>query len=49
MFHKILILVLGIVMTTLVTGCNTFSGVGKDVQSGGKAITNTAELVSDKL
>jgi Predicted small secreted protein len=49
MFHKILILMLGIIMTTLVVGCNTVQGVGQDVQSGGKAISNSAETVSEKL
>ncbi|PXZ04880.1 entericidin [Gilliamella apicola] len=49
MFHKMLMLVVALVMATLVVGCNTFKGVGKDVQSGGKAITNTAENVSDKM
>jgi predicted small secreted protein len=27
-------------------GCNTFSGMGKDLQAGGKAITNAANEVS---
>ncbi|MCX8642826.1 MULTISPECIES: entericidin A/B family lipoprotein [unclassified Gilliamella] len=49
MLQKMLIIVFGLVMTTLVTGCNTVNGVGKDVQSGGKAISNTAEKVSDKM
>ncbi len=25
------------------TACNTFSGAGKDIQQGGKAITKTAD------
>lgn len=49
MLRKMLMLVLGIAMTTLIAGCNTVNGVGKDVQSGGKAISNSAEKVSDKL
>ncbi|KES19444.1 hypothetical protein B6D12_02935 [Gilliamella apicola] len=49
MLRKMLILVFGIAMTTLIVGCNTVNGVGKDVQSGGKAISKTAENVSDKL
>lgn len=49
MFHKMLILMVGIVMTTLVVGCNTVKGVGQDVQSGGKAISTSAEKVSEKL
>lgn len=49
MLRKVFILMVSIAMTTLVVGCNTFKGVGKDVQSGGKAITNTAENVSEKI
>jgi entericidin B len=49
MFHKVLMLILGIVMATLVVGCNTVKGVGQDVESGGKAISHTAEKVSDKM
>ncbi|KDN09424.1 entericidin B [Gilliamella intestini] len=49
MFHKMLMLILGIAMTTLVVGCNTVKGVGQDVESGGKAISHTAEKVSDKM
>ncbi|OTQ60236.1 entericidin A/B family lipoprotein [Gilliamella sp. A7] len=49
MLRKVFILMVSIVMTTLIVGCNTFKGVGKDVQSGGKAITNTAENVSEKI
>lgn len=29
----------------LLAGCNTFQGLGQDVQSGGAAITDTAEDV----
>ncbi|OCG25069.1 entericidin [Gilliamella sp. wkB108] len=44
-----LILVLGIAMTTVIVGCNTVKGVGEDVQSGGKAISKSAEKVSEKM
>ncbi|OCG19499.1 entericidin [Gilliamella sp. Fer1-1] len=44
-----LILMLGVAMTTLIVGCNTVKGVGEDVESGGKAISHTAEKVSDKM
>ena len=49
MLRKVFILMVSIAMTTMVVGCNTFKGVGKDVQSGGKVITNTAENVSEKI
>ena len=30
-------------------GCNTIEGVGKDVQSGGKAIENAADKTQKKM
>ncbi len=30
-------------------GCNTVEGVGKDVQSGGKAIENAADKTQKKM
>ncbi len=37
-------IVLALVALSLaVSGCNTTAGVGRDVNSAGKAITNTAE------
>lgn len=49
MFYKALILMFGIVMTTMVVGCNTVKGVGKDVQAGGEAISTSAQKVSNKM
>lgn len=49
MFYKALILMLGVVMTTAVVGCNTVKGVGQDVQAGGEAISTSAQKVSNKL
>ncbi|WP_081299756.1 entericidin A/B family lipoprotein [Gilliamella sp. wkB112] len=49
MFHKMFVLMLGVIMATLVVGCNTVKGVGQDVQSGGKAISKSAEKVSEKM
>ena len=38
------VIVLALVALSLaVSGCNTTSGVGRDLNSAGKAITNTAE------
>jgi entericidin B len=31
------------------TACNTVEGIGRDVQSGGRAITNTADEVQKKI
>jgi len=33
----------------VLTGCNTFKGVGKDVSKAGDAVTNSAEKVENKL
>lgn len=49
MFHKMLMLVVGLVMAIAVVGCNTVKGVGEDVSAGGKAISNTSEKVSQEL
>ena len=32
----------------LLAGCNTVEGAGKDIQQGGKAITNEAREQKDK-
>lgn len=33
----------------VLTGCNTFKGVGKDVSRAGDAVTNTAEKTQNKM
>ena len=33
----------------VLTGCNTFKGVGKDVSKAGDAVTNTAEKTSEEI
>ena len=30
-------------------GCNTFRGVGKDIQKGGEAVEETADEVQDEI
>lgn len=41
---KILCLVLGLVaMLYVLAGCETWSGVGKDIQKGGQAIEKSAD------
>jgi entericidin B len=42
MFRKIFALFMAISFVTL-AGCNTMSGVGKDVQRGGEKLENSAE------
>ena len=43
------ILATSLLLTFILTGCNTFKGVGKDVSKAGDAVTNTAEKTSDKI
>lgn len=35
------------VATLVASGCNTFKGAGKDIQTGGRAVENAAENVGD--
>lgn len=46
---RALILALGLLGLTTVAACNTVKGVGKDVESGGEAITDTATQVQKKF
>lgn len=38
-----ILFILSAMIIVMVSGCSTTSGAGKDIQSVGKAITNTAE------
>lgn len=38
MISKIAATLLVLMGLTLLTGCNTFHGLGKDIESGGKAV-----------
>lgn len=49
MFKKIIFASLAMGMLFALTGCNTFKGVGKDVQSGGEAITSGATKISESF
>lgn len=40
---KNLLLILLAVTVAVVSGCNTFRGVGKDVEAGGKGMQNIAD------
>lgn len=33
----------------VLTGCNTFKGLGEDVQRGGEKVTKTAEQTQQKM
>ncbi len=43
------LLTLGVLGLMAVSACNTVQGVGKDVESGGEAITDTAADVQKKI
>ena len=43
------ILATSLIMAVVLTGCNTFKGMGKDVSKAGDAVTNTAEKTSDEI
>jgi len=43
------ILAASLLATFVLTGCNTFKGVGKDVSKAGDAVTNTAEKTSEEI
>ena len=43
------ILVASMLMTFVLTGCNTFKGIGEDVSKAGQAVTNTAEKTENKM
>ncbi len=49
MFNRALIFMLGVVMATFIVGCNTVKGVGQDVEAGGKALSTSAQKVSNKM
>ena len=43
------ILAASLLVAFVLTGCNTFKGVGKDVSKAGSAVTNTAERTSQEI
>lgn len=43
------ILAASLVVAFVLTGCNTFKGVGKDVSKAGDTVTDTAGRASDKI
>lgn len=43
------ILAASVVVAFVLTGCNTFKGVGKDVSKAGETVTNTAEKTSNEI
>ncbi|MPW43758.1 entericidin [Acinetobacter sp. Ac_1271] len=43
------ILVASVMVAFVLTGCNTFKGMGQDVSKAGDAVTNTAEKTQNKM
>lgn len=49
MIRKILVLVLMLDYMGSLTACNTFEGMGKDVESGGEHVQDAAKTVKKKM
>lgn len=43
------VLAASVMVAFVLTGCNTFKGLGEDVSKGGSAISNTAEKTENKM
>lgn len=43
------LVITAIVGVFVLTGCNTFKGMGQDVSKAGDAVTDTAQDVQDKI
>lgn len=43
------VLAASLVVAFVLTGCNTFKGMGKDVSKAGDAVSNTAEKTENKM
>lgn len=43
------ILVASVMVAFVLTGCNTFKGMGQDVSKAGDAVTKTAEKTQNKM
>ncbi|WP_151800919.1 entericidin A/B family lipoprotein [Acinetobacter bereziniae] len=43
------ILAVSMLFAFVLSGCNNFKGVGKDVSKAGDAVTNSAEKVENKM
>ena len=43
------VLAASLVVAFVLTGCNTFKGIGKDVSKAGQTVTNTAEKTSNEI
>ena len=43
------VLAASLLIAFVLTGCDTFKGVGNDVSKAGDAVTNTAEKTSDEI
>ena len=48
-YGKHILAAMFIATVTILSGCNTVAGVGKDVQAAGESTTEAADKVSDKM
>jgi len=49
LWKKILFGSMAMFLVLAATGCNTFRGMGKDIQKGGEAVENAADEVEDEI
>ncbi len=49
MIKKILLAIALVAFAFSLFGCETFKGMGRDIQSAGEAVEDTSENVQDKL
>jgi predicted small secreted protein len=47
MGSKLVTLILAVMLSVSLAGCNTVKGAGKDVQKAGKAVERAADKASD--
>lgn len=43
------LIIASIAAAVVLSGCNTFKGLGQDVSTAGHAVTNTAQKVDNKI
>ena len=49
MVKKILLIIALAVLTFSLFGCETFKGMGRDIQNTGEAVEDTAQKVDDRI
>ncbi len=49
MFHRILVTLMMLGFVVMITGCNTVSGMGKDIERGGQAVQDVSEDTQENM